>query len=497
VSGPDPSRPGDPGGQTLIVADAVFPVSAEPLAEGPGSVALLIEGGRIAAIGRRADVRRRSVGPEIVDLTGSAIVPGLVNAHTHLQYSCFGDAISPRDFFGWIRALTSLIPVLDSEGWLASSRLGALENLRAGVTEVGDIFSREESLAAAAEAGLGGVAFFELIGPGADEAARVAASLERRLPHLADSARTAGLALGISPHAPYTSHPSLYVAAKRIADRERLKLATHVAETRMESDLLRDGSGPLASYVTARRDDFVPPRSTPVRYLDGLGFWASGGLAVHAINVTDADRRALARAGATIVTCPSSGEALGSGATDVAAARTAGVRVAVGSDSLASAERINLLTELDALARRHRSLAPGALLEMATRDGAGALGLGPDAGTLTVGGPATLAAFPVATFPAPTAAPGTGGRSGAKRTSGRGPDPSAILRALFAAAPAATAVMRNGRWLVREGRPEGRDEASMRAAAKTATEKLRRAQVAPGDGGARRAKVTPKRRGAR
>jgi cytosine/adenosine deaminase-related metal-dependent hydrolase len=453
-------------GRTLVIADAVFGVSAPPLAEGPGSVAVLVEGGRVADIGRRRDLAGSDAA--VVDLTGRVLVPGLVNAHTHLQYSSFSQAIGARDFFTWIRTLTSLIPTLDAGGWLASARLGALENLTAGVTSVGDIFSRGESLAALAEAGLGGVAFRELIGPDPAAAADAAAILERELAALSAAADGAGVSLGLSPHAPYTCDPSLYVAARRIADRERLRLATHVAETRDEVDLLRDGTGAFAGYVAARRAGFDPPRATPVRYLDRLGFWSGGPvLAVHAVHLTAADRRILAERGATIVTCPSSNERLGTGRADVPAARGAGVRVAVGSDSLASTESIDLLAELAILARRHRSLAPETLLEMATRDAAEALGLEPGAGTLTVGGPADLAAF---------ALPGPAARSTARSTAVFSPPD--LLLALFAAAPRADAVMRGGKWLVRHGKPLTMDETSVRAAAREVATALRHAAAA-------------------
>lgn len=453
------------GRATSLIADAVFPVASEPvLALSGDPVRVLIEGDRVSSIGHASEIDPPPAA-ETIDLTGCLVVPGLVNAHTHLQYSCFGEAIRTREFFEWVRAVTTLIPSMDAEAWLASSRAGALENLQAGVAHMADVFSRKESLAAAAEAGIGGVAFFEVIGPGPDEAALAASALERRLDALADAASAAGLTLGLSPHAPYTCHPVLYAAARRLADRERLPLATHVSETRDESTVFRDGSGPFSLYMAARRPDFRPPRASPIRYLDTLGFWSGGrALAVHAVHATRADLEILAAREVAVVTCPSSNIALGAGRADVPAMNRVGLRVAVGSDSLASVAHIDLLAELGMLAGRHRSLTPSRLLAMATRDGAEILGLEPGTGTLAPGAPADLTAFPL---PSET----RGGPGVADR----------MLGALFAEAPRARAVLRRGRPLLLDGEPVGLDAREVLAEAAAVTARL--ARLAEGGSG--------------
>lgn len=452
----------------LLTADAVFGVAAPPvLTRDKDPAAVLIDGDRVRAVGQLSQVLASagpspgasSPGMDRIDHPGCVITPGLINAHTHLQYSCFGQAIGTREFFPWVRAMTALLAVPDAASWLASAHLGALENLRAGVTAAGDIFSRDESVEAMGGAGLRGVAFYELIAPSPDEAMDAAAAVERRLERLAQHTAAAGVTLGLAPHAPYTVHPSLYVAARRLADRERLPAATHVAETRDEVDLLADGSGPMAMYVTARRADFVPPRKSPIAYLDGLGFWTGGPtLAVHAVHATADDLALLAERGAAVVVCPSSNESLSAGQADVPGMLAAGVRIAVGSDSLASTERISILAELGELHRRHPELAPTRLLSMATMGGAAALGHPGCTGTLAEGTPADLAVF---------------GLDDAARGSLAGGDASGVLAALFSAAPDAVASMRGRDWLLRDGLPVNLHGPEVEEAAAAVTSKLR------------------------
>lgn len=452
----------------LLTADAVFGVAAAPVLGHPKDpAAVLIDGDRIRAVGLLSRVLATSglppdgapQGMGRLDHAGCVITPGLVNAHTHLQYSCFGQAIRTREFFAWVRAVTALMSVPDGASWLASARLGALENLKAGVTTAGDIYSRDESVQAMGEAGLRGVAFFELIAPGPDEAMDTAAAVERRLERLAHHTAAAGVTLGLAPHAPYTVHPSLYVAARRLADRERLPVATHVAETQDEVDLLADGSGPMAMYVTARRADFTPPGKSPIAYLDDLGFWAGGPtLAVHAVHASADDLALLAERGAAIVVCPSSNRTLSTGHANVGGMLAAGVKVAVGSDSLASTERISILAELGELHRRHPEIAPTRLLAMATMGGAAALGHPGCTGTLAEGTPADLAVFPI---------------DEAAKGSLAGGDASGALAALFEASPCATASMRGGRWLMRDGLPADLHGPDIEATAAAVTSKLR------------------------
>jgi 5-methylthioadenosine/S-adenosylhomocysteine deaminase len=451
----------------LLTADAVFGVAAPPvLTHGKDPAAVLIDGDRIRAVGQLSQVTasaglspgESSPGLARIDHPGCVITPGLVNAHTHLQYSCFGQAIGTREFFPWVRAMTALLAVPDASSWLASAHLGALENLRAGVTTAGDIYSRDESVQAMGEGGLGGVAFYELIAPSADEAMDTAAAVERRLERLAHHTAAAGVKLGLAPHAPYTVHPSLYVAARHLADRERLPAATHVAETQDEVDLLADGSGPMAMYVTARRADFVPSGKSPIAYLDDLGFWAgSPTLAVHAVHATADDLALLAERGAAVVVCPSSNESLAAGQADVPGMLAAGVKIAVGSDSLASTERISILAELGELHRRHPQLAPTRLLSMATMGGAAALGHPGCTGTLAEGTPADLAVFAL--------------DDGGKRSLAGG-DASGALAALFSASPGAVASMRGGEWLVRDGIPVSLHGPEIEAAAAEVTSML-------------------------
>jgi cytosine/adenosine deaminase-related metal-dependent hydrolase len=202
-----------------------------------------------------------------------------------------------------------------------------------------------------------------------------------------------------TPHGPHTTSPQLIrmLAARAAAAGEPISI--HVAESRSEIDLIRDGSGPLPDLLREREmwdPGFEPRGHTPVEHLDRLGALTAGTLAVHCVHLTQADHSRLQMRGATMVTCPRSNRYLGVGKAPVPQLLGQGIPVALGTDSLASAPDLDLFAEMAALLDEHPALTPRAVLRMATLNGAAALGLARRLGSIEPGKSDRLLAVPLA-----------------------------------------------------------------------------------------------------
>src|SRR5438094_124460 len=214
--------------------------------------------------------------------------------------------------------------------------------------------------------------------------------LRRALDRLSPLA-TSPLSLGVSPHAPYTVSEPLYRAVADLARRERCPLAMHLAESRAETELVRDGSGPFADALRARGFAVRAQHCSPVRYLLRLGVLqrATGWLCIHCVQVDERDVAILRDSGAGVAHCPRSNRAHGHGTAPLAAFRRAGLRVGLGTDSVVSVGDSSLLAEAAAA-----GLDGEDALRMLTIEGARALGLEDEIGSLEVGKQADLAVFP-------------------------------------------------------------------------------------------------------
>jgi cytosine/adenosine deaminase-related metal-dependent hydrolase len=370
----------------IVRAAWVCPISAPPLRDGW----VAIDGDRIAGVGRGAPP-----GPA-VDLGDVALLPSLVNAHVHLELSWLRDRVPPATAFtSWVKGLFAVrgrAPERADDATVMDALDAAIAELRAtGTGAVGDTSNSLASVAPLARAGMPAVVFHELLGFDARDASLVEATRALR-----DAAGGGGIAVAPAPHAPYSVSPELFRAVRAEVDRLRVPITSvHVGESEEELQLLRDGTGPwrqLLGLMRVWRDDWTPPGTGPVPYLDALGVLDARTLVVHGTQLTRPELDRLAAIGATLVTCPRSNQWVGVGLPPVAAFYEAGVAVAVGTDSLASVADLNLFAELEAM----RQLAPGVparrLLASATVVGARALGLGDELGTLEAGKRASIVA---------------------------------------------------------------------------------------------------------
>ncbi len=365
-----------------VAARWVLPVSGEPIERG---AVLVGADGRIAALGPDADVARPAR-CERVSLGAAALLPGLVNAHTHLELTALRALVRDLPFFEWIRTVRAIKYALDPGIYRASARWAVLECFAAGITTFGDCGTTLEAAAALADLGARGVAYHEIFGPDPQQCAGSIAGLEAALERL-EAHRSERVAIGVSPHAPYTVSDDLLRAVTALAARRRLPTATHAAESAEERAFVEAARGPFADDLRSRGIAVEPKGTTTVGWLERAGYLALRPLLIHCVTAGPDDFARAARAGATVVHCPWSNAMLGHGRADLAAMRRSGLAVGLGTDSVTTGGGHNLF----AVARQAalgldvgRALAPRELLRLLTKGGAEALGIA-DAGTLEVG----------------------------------------------------------------------------------------------------------------
>jgi cytosine/adenosine deaminase-related metal-dependent hydrolase len=369
-----------------IRSRSVHPITAPPIADG---AVLVDERGKIAAVGPAASVPAPD-GARRLEFPEGALVPGLVNCHTHLELTHLAGKNRETAFASWIRTIRALKDNTTPEEFLHSAEQGVRDGWTAGVTCVADTGSTGAPLEALARLGGRGIYYQEVFGPDPAKCGSSLAELTGAVAHLAPL--TSHLVrLGVSPHAPYTVSESLYRATTKFARHEQLPVAVHLAESREETELVRDGTGPFAEALRARGIAVRAHHCSPVEYFLRLGVLqrATGWLCIHCVQVDDRDVKILSEAGVAVAHCPRSNRAHGHGTAPLAAFRRAGVRVGLGTDSVVSVGDADLRAEA-----RAAGLDGEDALRMLTLEGARALGLEREIGSLDVGKEADLAVLP-------------------------------------------------------------------------------------------------------
>jgi len=372
----------------LITADWLVPISSDPIKD----AAIFLAQGKVADFGPARRVTARHPDAPRHHFPGCTIMPGLVNAHTHLALSCFKGLIPPQPFHEWIARVPAAWNALSGDDIAASIALGAVRCIASGTVAVGDIAYGPESISIAADTGLGGTFFWEVLGIELEDLAQTLYDAE--FPTDPPSGCRGRLHCGISPHSPYTSGPRVIQGTHKIAMAQGTSFGIHVAESPAEDELLAHGTGGLADLAGRLARGFVPPRTTTVGYLDRLGA-LDGALAIHCTRTTDSDIRLLAKKAAGVVLCPRSNAYLHGGVAPVAALAASGVKLGLGTDSLASNNDLDLFEEARALRAIDPTLSARRILEIMTSEGAEALGVGDRFGTIECGRSADVAVFSV------------------------------------------------------------------------------------------------------
>ena len=358
-------------------ADWVLPVEGPPIEEG----AVVVDDGRISAVGASDELGEGERFPE------AAIVPGFVNAHTHLEYAVYAGFGDGEPFAPWLTTHVERKRRIGFREMTAIARLGAADCLASGITAVGDSSFSGASAPACAELGLSGIVYLEVFGGDVDAAL---ADLARRRDRV-DGAFSDRLELGVAPHAPYSVPAHVYTACAELG----YPMTTHVSESPAEIEWLTRGTGPMGPVC----EQFGPPAGTTgIRLLEQNGLLGSYLTAAHCVHVDTHEIHLLAAHEVGVAHCPRSNALLGCGVAPLTEMQTEGVRVGLGTDSPASAPSFDMFEEMRAAiyaararAERPDALLAGEALELATLGSACALGLDDEVGSLAPGKRADLA----------------------------------------------------------------------------------------------------------
>ena len=370
----------------------VLPITQPPIEHGT----VVESDGLITYVGPRS----AAPAGDDYDLGEAILLPGLVNTHTHLELTAMRGFLEDCQFAPWIDKLRlSRNEIMDTEALLDSARFGIIEGLEAGITTYADTCSSGVVMQAMREAGVRGVMYQEVFGPDPSQAEIAMRELEDRVEALLRE-QTDLVTLGISPHAPYTVSDPLYEAAARFANSRQLPLAMHIAESEPEVDLVTRGTGDFAERWKRRGIAVSPRARSVIALLEQRGVLERGPLLIHCVRVDSEDIATMARHRCAVAHCPASNAKFGHGIAPLLPLIAAGIRVGIGSDSVASNNRMDILDEARlsvlihrAATRRHDAFGAHEALQLATIGGALALGLDSRIGSLEVGKDADFAAF--------------------------------------------------------------------------------------------------------
>ena len=370
-----------------IRAGRIHPVTAPSLEDG----AVLVDaGGRIAAVGPDARVPTPA-GVQSLHFPDAELLPGLVNCHTHLELTQLGGGAKhdAPEFLHWIRRIRELKDATSAEAFYEAAVAGVRDSWARGVTCIAETGSSGAVMRALHDLGGRGIVYQEVFGPDPAKCAASMQELEAAVVQLRRLA-TARLVTGVSPHAPYTVSAPLYEAVAAFARNEGLPIAVHVAESKEETQFVRDGAGPFAEALRARDIEVIPRHVSPIAYLVQRGVVQRGTLCIHCVQVDEADVELLRVVGASVAHCPRSNAAHRHGRFPLRLVRSAGVPVGLGTDSVVSVGELDLRAEAEAA-----SFSGDDARRMLTIEGARALGWESEIGSLTPGKAADLAVMAV------------------------------------------------------------------------------------------------------
>ncbi|MEX2562022.1 MAG: amidohydrolase family protein [Nitriliruptoraceae bacterium] len=432
-------------GITVHRAPIVVPVASPPIADG----AVAVADGRIVAVGPHSEIRQAHAKAEEISW-GGVLIPGLVNAHTHLQYTGFaelGQRVYPS-FLSWSDAFVELydtwrsraadiaaieaaatdrqgrpvevppvaqilpegrhldavlddIPIGD---WAAAARAGVSMGLASGTTAFADVVTDLEVRDVLAETGVAGTVYLELLGLDAERWVDAEVGLRDAIE---TARRASGIRMGLSPHTPYSVDEPVLRASATLARRLGIRLHVHLAEVDGEQEFYRTATGPLAErlarivpatwYLLARGGTGLGAGE----FADRCDLLGDDSHVAHGVHLDADDRRLLRQRETAVALCPRSNEVVGTGLPPVAALLEEGNPIAVGTDSLSSSPSLDLLDDVArlwelAVEQGYQGTDLAArLLTAATQGGATAMGMSDEIGVLAPGMRADMAVFDV------------------------------------------------------------------------------------------------------
>jgi cytosine/adenosine deaminase-related metal-dependent hydrolase len=370
----------------IVRARTIVPMAGEPIED----AAVAIAGNQITDVGRFKEIRARH-GGEILDLGEQILLPGLINAHCHLDYTCLRGQIPPRQSFSdWIRAINSEKAKLAPKDYVASINEGFAEAQRFGATTLLNLTAFPELIVEIKEP-IRTWWMGELIDVrNPDQAKEIA---DRAVVSLRSADQW-----GLAPHAPFTASAELYARCEEIARREDVPITTHLAESSEEMQMFRDAAGPLYDFLKGigRRMDDCGGK-TPLSFLMENHALNEHWILAHLNELTESDFDLLANARKFhIAHCPRSHSFFGHSAFQLQRLRGLGFNICLGTDSLASNSSLSLFAEMRELLSKEPWISPREVLTMATVNGARALGQSASLGSIRPGFLADLIAVPSA-----------------------------------------------------------------------------------------------------
>ena len=350
----------------IIRARTVVTMDGAPIENG----AVAVSGNQIADVGKFDQIRARNAG-EIVDLGEQALLPGFINAHCHLDYTCLRGKIPPqKSFADWIRAINAEKAKLSSNDYIASINDGFAEAKRFGTTTIANLTAFPDLVPKISEP-IRTWWFAELIDVRAPERSN-------EIVDLAIGSLKSAPNWGLAPHALFTASKNLYSHCEEVALREDILLTTHLAESREEMEMFRDASGPLYEFLKSiGRDMSDCGRQTPLELFIG----APGGRALphwivsHLNELTESDFDLLERSERRfhVVHSPRSHDYFNHSRFPFEKLRALGFNICLGTDSLASNDSLSLFDEMRAFRRSEPGISPDKILKMVTVNPARAL----------------------------------------------------------------------------------------------------------------------------
>lgn len=376
----------------IITAKWVLPIESSPIEDG----AVRVESDRIVEVGPASEVRAAQ-GEEVREFGAAALLPGFVDLHTHLEYSIFRGLVDDLPYTPWKLQVMGRSGTLEPEDWLASARLGALEAVQSGITCMADMTSSAASFDAASEAGLRGVVFYELEGMDTATIPALMKSTGDAIGALQERAASTNLTIGIGPHSPYGTCAELYRACVDMARERDLALCTHLAGSADEHDFVKYGSSELGNTFRDMQGwaqiPWQPTGVSPVKYLEQWDvFEVPNAIGVHCVQVNKYDVEILRKYDVGVVHCPKCSAKLGMGIAPLSMLKERGARIAIGTDSPASNNVMDMFDEMRAGLLLQRGLSKSvephsaeAFVRMATLGGAEVLKMSEEIGSLEVG----------------------------------------------------------------------------------------------------------------
>ena len=370
----------------IFRARHVLPIVRPALADG----AVAVAGGRIVAVGPHRDVAREYPDFPVEDLGDAVILPGLVNAHVHLDNSALAGKVphGGGDFIGWIGRLLTIKDTFDVETKRDATEAAVRSLPGFGTIAVGDICPTLLSPPFLSLQPLWARVFVEVTGIGPERGSEKLAEAADNLRLAEGSHDGTRLSFSLSPHASYSTDSSI-IAGIIAANAATGRISTfHLAESIEEVDFLT-GEGDRFERAIRRwgywRGGWQPPKVRPVAYFKCLGGLRPGTIAVHCVQVDDGEIALLAESGCSVCLCPRSNAYIGVGLPRIEEMLAGGIEPCLGTDGLGSVESLSLFDEMAFVRREYPGIDPAAVLSMTTINGALALGFAEDLGALLPG----------------------------------------------------------------------------------------------------------------